>query len=139
MFATLIFSAILQISQIAIGGQTLQVEIADTPETRSKGLMDRKHLAPNTGMLFVFEKPSYQVFWMKDTMIPLSIAFFDENKKLLETIDMLVWDKSTDTPPLYRNSKPALYALEVPQHWFEDKGIEENMKFSFLDRQNQLE
>lgn len=131
--------SILQSAQISIVGQTVQVEIADTPESRRKGLMGRKHLAPDTGMLFIFENPQLLSFWMKDTLIPLSIAFFDEKKKLIEAIDMPVPSSNVTQPPLFTSTKPALYALEMPQNWFREKGIQQGVEFSFLDHLDRLE
>jgi uncharacterized protein len=147
MFAIALFLTLLGIhsceavsdSKIKIGGQTLSVEIADTTKSREKGLMGRKHLDPNAGMLFVYEKPQILAFWMKDTLIPLSIAFFDEKKKLIETIDMPVLASSTDQPPLFICSRPALYALEVKEHWFRENGIEKGMEFSFLGSSDSLQ
>ena len=124
---------------IAIGGESVRVEIADTPEARQKGLMGRKQLLPNTGMLFIFDQPQPLSFWMKNTFIPLSIAFFDEKKQLIETMDMPVLERSTDRHPLFISSRPALYALEVPQKWFQEKGIEKGMEFSFIDQPDELE
>ena len=109
------------------------MEVADTHESRVKGLMGREHLDPNTGMLFIFEEPQPLTFWMKDTVIPLSIAFFDDKKKLIETFDMPVLSESDGPPPLFKSSRPVLYALEVPEHWFLTKGIEKGMEFSFLE------
>jgi uncharacterized protein len=126
-------------SRIAIGEETVLVEVADTPESRVKGLMGRTHLAPNTGMLFVFEEPQPLAFWMKDTVIPLSIAFFDDKKQLIETLDMPVLRESDGPPRLFKSSRPALYALEVPQHWFAAKRIERGMEFSFLEPQESIE
>lgn len=138
MFAIAILLSILQTTQISLGGHPISVEIADTPKTQEKGLMGRKELPPNTGMLFVFKRPQILVFWMKDTLIPLSLAYFDENKKLIETIDMPVAEKGGRLS-YFRSSKPALYALEVPEHWFQENGIMKGMEFSFLDQPDRLE
>lgn len=94
------------------------VEVAKTPEERAYGLMGRKHLGKNEGMLFIFETEDYHGFWMKDTHIPLSIAFFDRD-------GMIVW--ITDMKPLTLNShvppKPILYALEMNKGWFAQHSI----------------
>ena len=69
------------------GGKVpLNVELADTPAERARGLMFRQSLGESEGMLFVFEKPETPSFWMKNTKIPLSIAFFDEDKKLINIV-----------------------------------------------------
>jgi len=139
MFAITILCAALQIRPISLGSETLHVEIADTPETRAKGLMGRKTLPPNTGMLFVFDTPQRLSFWMKDTPIPLSIAFFDEERKLIETLDMEVSPDQKQPTPSYWSSEPALYALEVSKDWFREKGIEPGEEFSFLDLLDRIE
>lgn len=138
MFAIVILCAALQTRPVSLGPETLQVEIADTPETRAKGLMDRQKLPPNTGMLFVFDTPQRLSFWMKDTLIPLSIAFFDENRKLIEMLDMEVLSDPKNSVPSYWSSKPALYALEVPKDWFRQKGINPGEEFSFLDHPDRI-
>lgn len=124
----------LEKAQIELGGQKLTVEIADTNESRSHGLMGRKNLNEGEGMLFVFERPEVQSFWMKNTLIPLSIAFFDENFVLINGWDMEPQPNQSISYPYYLSKKPALYALEVPQGWFDKHKIHQGMKFSFLDR-----
>lgn len=138
MFASIILIASLHTCQITIGKETMKVEIANSDEARTKGLMGRKHLAGGSGMLFVFDQPKILSFWMKNTEIPLSIAFFDERKLLIDLFDMPV-PPSNRQLPIFQSSKPALYALEVPQNWFQDHGIYKGMEFSFLDQSNELE
>lgn len=103
---------------LAIGGNTLTVEVAATPATREHGLMNRFSLQPDHGMLFVFEAPQPLAFWMKDTYIPLSIAFVDAGGRILNIDDMRPQDEST-----HWSKGPALYAIEVRQGWFAAKGI----------------
>ena len=132
----LVLISVLNGAQIRLGKETLDVEIANTNRSRAQGLMGRTELAEGRGMLFIYKEPQRLVFWMKDTLIPLSIAFFDEDKSLINILDM--------DPPLantlirYRSTAPALYALEVPQGWFEKHGIESGAKFSFLDPSDSL-
>lgn len=134
MFATVILLTIL-----SIGEHTLEVEIADTPEARNKGLMGRTELPQDSGMLFVFDTAEPLSFWMKNTLIPLSIGFFDEKKRLIETLDMQVHSNKTQPLTTYRSSKPALYALEVPLNWFREKRIRKGVEFSFLDPPIEIE
>lgn len=97
----------------------LQAEIADTEPLRRKGLMHRKELPGDRGMLFVFEKPAHQNFWMKNTSIPLSIAYISASGVINEIYDM----KPLDTSVTYPSARPARYALEVNRGWFEKNNI----------------
>ncbi|HLB53348.1 MAG TPA: DUF192 domain-containing protein [Chlamydiales bacterium] len=127
-----ILFALLPMKALTLGGETIQVEIADTQEARSKGLMGRESLPENTGMLFIFPKPLVLSFWMKNTLIPLSIGFFNEKKELFQITEMPV-PKKDSLPPLFYSSQPAIFALEMPKKWFQEHQISEGMKFSFLD------
>ena len=89
----------------------LNVEIADDNDKREKGLMFREKLDNNSGMLFVFENENYQIFWMKNTLIPLDIIFIDKSLKIVD-IKYAVPCKE-DPCALYKSSKPAKYVLEV--------------------------
>ena len=98
----------------------LQVEVADTPESRTQGLMHRRQLAENAGMLFIFEATSRGGFWMKNTLIPLSIAFIDEKWKVVDIKDMAVAPDPEKGPfTVYASSKDYRYALEVNIGFFE--------------------
>ncbi|XDD47348.1 DUF192 domain-containing protein [Leptospira sp. WS39.C2] len=98
----------------SVADRVLKLEIANTPSTRATGLMYRTKLGEDEGMLFVFPKPDYLNFWMKNTLIPLSIGYFSEDMRLLESFDM----KPNQTDEVYNARKPAMYALEVNQGWF---------------------
>jgi uncharacterized membrane protein (UPF0127 family) len=101
---------------------TLEVEVADTVTTRARGLMYRTWLPEFSGMLFVFEAPQRLAFWMKNTYIPLSIAFIDRHWRIVDIQDM-------DPPapggeiPIYLSRQEAQYALEVNQGFFARHGI----------------
>lgn len=111
-------------SQIKIKNKTLQIELAETQEQHSYGLMNREHLAENTGMLFVFDAEEQRFFWMKNTFINLSIAYFDKNKKIIDIQDMKAATSSLDENlPSYPSKGKAKYALEVNQGWFEKNNI----------------
>ena len=97
----------------------LLIEIADTPEKRQRGLMFRDHLAENQGMLFDFRGETQTGFWMKDTSIPLSIAFISAQGLILDIQEMLPF--STD---LHQSDQPYAFALEVNQGWFERNDID---------------
>lgn len=95
------------------------VEIASTHEEHSKGLMGRSELCDNCGMLFIFENEDYRTFWMKNTKIPLSIAFIDKNGIINDIQDM----KPYQTFPTYSSKYPAKFALELNQGWFKNNYI----------------
>ena len=118
--------------KISINEHILNVEVVDTIETRAKGLMGRKELAVDSGMLFVYPSPQPLSFWMKNTLIPLSIAFIDEHLKIVKILDMDVPENEQDLP-LYTCMKLCKYALEVQQGWFKNNGIHIGSKISFLD------
>lgn len=105
--------------QVWVGAKKLNVEIADTPIKRQRGLMYRKELKENEGMLFIFQEEKIRTFFMKNTYIPLSIGYFNKKKKLVDIQKM--------NPPSSLFSKkipqstsrfPAQYVLEVSQGWF---------------------
>ncbi|TGK85381.1 DUF192 domain-containing protein [Leptospira bourretii] len=98
----------------SVADRVLKLEIANTPSTRATGLMYRTKLGEDEGMLFVFPRSDFLSFWMKNTLIPLSIGYFSEDMRLLESFDM----KPNQTEEVYNARKPAMYALEVNQGWF---------------------
>jgi uncharacterized protein len=107
----------------ASGGEEVEVrvEIADDASERARGLMHRTALAENRGMLFVFPDEERLSFWMKNTLIPLSVAFMDSEGRIVDSQDMKPLD---DEPPSYVSAEPARYALEVNQGFFEERGVE---------------
>lgn len=100
-------------------GARIYVEIADTPEARAEGLMFRPSLPEDRGMLFVFPEPQTLAFWMRNTSIPLSIAYIDRDGTVLEIHDMEPYSLESVS-----SRQPALYALEVNRGTFEGLGIE---------------
>lgn len=119
LFFTFSLSAKNEVIFIAIAGHKLKVEVADTEAKRQTGLMFRKSLAESEGMLFVFKEPIYLSFWMKNTMIPLSIAYFNRDRRLIDIFTM----KPNQTHEVYNSTEKAMYAVEVNQGWFDRKGI----------------
>ncbi len=116
-----------------LGKHKVEVEIAETRKSQFQGLMNRKSLADGHGMLFIYPKPARLKFWMKNTLIPLSIAFFNEERELLQILDMdvdpvLLKDNQR---PRYQSKENAIYALEVPQGWFRRQGIKADPKLKF--------
>ncbi|MDR1326064.1 MAG: DUF192 domain-containing protein [Treponema sp.] len=96
----------------------ISVEIAIDNEQRAQGLMNRKSLEDGKGMIFVFDRDQIMSFWMKNTLIPLSIAFISSDGRILEIHDMEPLDLNST-----RSNRSARYALEVPQGWFSRAGI----------------
>ncbi len=99
---------------IDVGGHSVKVELAHNSEQRSRGLMFRETMPEERGMLFIYPEQRTLSFWMKDTRIPLSIAFADRTGKIVRIADMTPLDKSA-VQSLY----PATYALEMNQGWFD--------------------
>lgn len=96
----------------------VQVEIADTEAERQTGLSGRTTLAEDAGMLFIFDQEQPLSFWMKDTLIPLSIAYISAEGRIVDIQDMQPLD---ETP--HPSAEPALYALEVNQGFFAERGV----------------
>ena len=108
----------LPVSLLKVDGHEIWVEVANKEATRSSGLMFRTHLDQDNGMLFVFSDTAVRAFWMKNTLIPLSIAFMDEKGVILNTEEM--------TPQNLQNTwskGPARFALEMNAGWFTKNGV----------------
>lgn len=106
----------------ASGGDVeVQVEIADDTAEMTRGLMGRTALAEDAGMLFVYPEERQLSFWMKNTLIPLSIAFMDSEGRIVDIQEMKALD---DEPPHYTSAEPARYALEANKGFFEERGVE---------------
>ena len=106
----------------ASGGQRVEVdvevEIADDYAERQRGLMERTELAENAGMLFVFDREQQLSFWMRNTLIPLSIAYIDAEERIIDIQDMQPLDETS-----HPSAEPAMYALEVNQGFFDEHGV----------------
>ena len=106
-------------SSVSVGGHSVQIEVAADPESRALGLMNRDSMPVDHGMLFVYPDEAPRSFWMKNTWIPLSIAYADKTGKIVKIANMTPYQERP-VPSLY----PAKYALEVNQGWFEEHEIE---------------
>lgn len=104
---------------VTVGGVALQVEVAATPEEHRRGLSGRREVAPGTGMLFVYSEEELRSFWMKDTLVPLTVAFVNGEGGITQMDDMTPLSLAS-----HESREPVRYALEVPQGWFEESGIE---------------
>lgn len=114
-------------------GVSLKVEVADTMEKRVQGLMHRTNLPKNEGMLFIFQKEKNMNFWMRNTYLALSIAYFDKSKKLknieeMKPQNMMSKEQHNKT---YPSKGPCLYALEVNKGWFKENKIKPGMSFRY--------
>lgn len=113
--------------ELSVGDSRVYAEIASTPVQREQGLMFRKTMPDGLGMLFVFPQPQPLSFWMKNTYIPLSIAFMDADGVILNIEDMAPLDEQSRA----RSRGPAVYALEVNKGWFDARGIEPGQRVTF--------
>ena len=109
---------ILPTVALSINGHKITAEVAATPERRSTGLMHRFSLQPDHGMVFVFDYPEPQGFWMKNTFVPLSIAFIAPDGRIINIDEMQPHDES-----IHPSRGPALYAIEMRKGWFTERGI----------------
>lgn len=108
---------------VRINDEVLSVEVASSPAQRARGLMYRKQLFQGHGMLFVFQNSEYLSFYMKNTFVPLSIAFINKEKRIVDIQDMVPAKEDQTSFPIYVSKEEAQYALEVPQGWFRDRHI----------------
>jgi uncharacterized membrane protein (UPF0127 family) len=119
----------LQRVSLGIGMHRIDAQLAQTPEQRQIGLMWRKSMPAHEGMLFVFEQASQQCFWMKNTLIPLTAAFVDDDGTIVNLADM---QPQTTNP--HCSTKPVRYVLEMNQGWFAKKNIKAGAKISGIAR-----
>ena len=104
--------------RLGAGMHVIQAEVAQSPDERSTGLMFRKTMATNDGMLFAFEQPGQQCFWMKNTLLPLSAAFIADDGSIVNIEDM-----KPQTLDSHCSVKPVRFVLEMNQGWFAKRGI----------------
>ncbi|HEY2629377.1 MAG TPA: DUF192 domain-containing protein [Usitatibacter sp.] len=114
---------------IKVGPHTLKVELAVSDEERSRGLMFRKVLGKDDGMLFVFDELGYHSMWMKDTLVPLSVAFLDGEGKVINILDM-----EPQTLDTHSAAGPARYAIETNKGWFTEKKVKPGDKVTGLPK-----
>lgn len=105
-------------TQIGAGMHLIDAQVAQTPGQRSTGLMWRKEMPAHEGMLFVFERPGVQCFWMKNTLLPLTAAFVADDGRIVNLADMQPLNEAS-----HCSSEPVRYVLEVNQGWFAKRGI----------------
>lgn len=103
----------------------IDAQLATTPDERSTGLMYRREMPQNEGMLFIFEQPSIQCFWMKNTLLPLTAAFVANDGTIVNLVDMK--PQTTDS---HCSTKPVRFVLEMNQGWFAKKGIKAGFRLT---------
>lgn len=114
---------------LSTGIYVIQAEVAAKESEREQGLMFREKLGPNQGMLFLFDAPAGICMWMKNTLIPLSVAFIDEKGKIINIEEM-----QPQTTTSHCANKPARYALEMNKDWFSRKNIKAGRSIEGLPR-----
>ena len=118
-----------QTVQLTAGMHLIHAEVAADMSTRSRGLMFRKSLAPNAGMVFIFEEAAQPCMWMKNTYIPLSVAFIDDSGTIINIEDM-----APQTEDTHCAKKPARYALEMERGWFTSRGFKPGAKLGGMEK-----
>lgn len=115
------------VTQLTAGMYLIQAEVAITEAQREQGLMFREQMGPNQGMVFLFDAPAGVCMWMKNTILPLSVAFIDAQHRIVNIEDM-----KAQTTTSHCAIKPALYALEMNLGWFKQKNIKPGMTIEGL-------
>ncbi len=128
LLSLLLFVASAQAQEplrLRIQGHELHAEYAQTVAQRERGLIGRRELAADSGMLFRFDEVRRHCLWMKDTPLPLSAAFFDEAGLLVDVIDLEPFNTE-----IRCSKRPARYALEMNQGWFAERGLERGARLA---------
>ena len=119
--------------ELGAGMHVIRAEVADNNSSRARGLMRRTALPPNGGMLFVFDEDAIHCMWMKNTLIPLSVAFIDARGAIINIADMQPHSEQSHCA-----ARPARYALEMTRGWFAQRGIRAGAPLRELDRPKAL-
>ena len=110
-------------TKLSAGMFQIDTQLATTPEQHQKGLMFRKEMPQHEGMLFIFDQPATQCFWMKNTILPLSAAFIADDGTIVNIADM-----KPQTLDSHCSTKPVRYVLEMNVGWFAKKGLKAGFK-----------
>jgi len=119
----------LPVFELSAGMHRIEAEVAATPESRQTGMMLRTSMPPHRGMLFVFPEVGKHCMWMRNTLVPLSVAFLDEKGRILNVEDM-----QPKTEDNHCSAKPARYALEMNLGWFRSRGLGAGFSISGIDK-----
>lgn len=104
--------------KLIAGQHVINAELAQTPDERSTGLMFRKTMPTSDGMLFIFEQPGVQCFWMKNTLLPLSVAFIGDDGSVVNIDEM-----QPEMLDSHCSAKPVRFVLEMNKSWFDSRGV----------------
>jgi uncharacterized membrane protein (UPF0127 family) len=115
--------------ELFAGFHRIEAEVAANQENRMQGLMNRHNMAANQGMLFVFTQADRHCMWMRNTFLPLSVAFLDEQGQIINIEDM-----KPQTENNHCAAAPARFALEMNQGWFAGKGLKAGQRIGGVDR-----
>jgi len=112
-------------TDLSAGLYRIDAQVAATPEQREVGLMFRRDMPPHEGMLFVFQRPGVQCFWMRNTLLPLTAAFVADDGTIVNLADM-----QPQSDASHCSAKPVRYVLEMHQGWFAQRGIQSGSRLS---------
>ncbi|MBA3034397.1 MAG: DUF192 domain-containing protein [Gammaproteobacteria bacterium] len=129
LFAALAAAQGLPIMELQAGFHRIEAEVANTPQTRSQGLMQRRAMAQQRGMLFVFTETERHCMWMKNTFLPLSVAFLDADGRIINVADMQPHSEDNHCA-----ARPARYALEMNVGWFARRGLKPGDAIGGIER-----
>jgi uncharacterized membrane protein (UPF0127 family) len=116
-------------TELSAGMHLIKAEVADNFVTRMQGLMHRTSMGPNEGMLFIFDEAGIQCMWMKNTLIPLSVAYIADDGSIVNIEDM-----KPQTEDSHCTKKPVRFALEMNLGWFAKRGIKAGTKIEGLEK-----
>lgn len=116
-------------NQLRVGGKVVTIEIANTAEQRRAGLMFRKALEEDSGMLFIYPTARPLSFWMQNTLIPLSIAFLRDDGRIINIEEMQAMTETS-----HHSSEPCRFALEMSSHWFDQNGVRRGDRIDIPER-----
>jgi uncharacterized membrane protein (UPF0127 family) len=127
--ASPVYAQSAPVLELSAGMHRIEAEVVNTQETRMLGLMKRRAMPAQRGMLFVFEADARHCMWMKNTLIPLSVAFLDERGQILNVEEM-----RPETEDNHCAAKPARFALEMNTGWFRQRGLGPGAAIAGIDR-----
>ena len=119
----------MPVMELSAGFYRIEAEVASNDRNRQLGLMNRQSMPPQHGMLFVFTENNTHCMWMRNTLLPLSVAFLNEEGKIINIEDM-----QPQTEDNHCAKVPARYALEMNLGWFAQRGIKPGMKLKGIDK-----